>query len=224
MKYYNFRIDAHFPPEFSTKYTEIIENEKRKNGVEIQHYIEETAPPPEMVIQMVHFTASSLTILVILYEFYKEIKGKKGKVYISSEDGRFDLEAYNIDELKVKLGDPKIRRYFATLAYPNISKDILKMMGRTLSNRPIFFEDRQLSKNNTTLFSDYEEDSQWVMTSIQIDDTEINRLFEEGTPLYAYAEPHKMYVGAPAEKIIFTNLKISLKPREGSSELKEQLF
>jgi len=222
MKYYTFRIDAHFPPEFLNKYQEMIKNEKKEKDVEIKHYIEEAAPPPDMVIQMVHFTASSLAILKVLYDFYNDIKGKKGKVYISSEDGRFDLEAYNIDELTVKLGDPKIRRYYATLAYPNISKDIRKRMGRTLSYRPIFFEDRQLSKNNTTLFCDYEEDSQWVMTSMKIDDAEVNRLFDEGTPLYAYAEPHQIYVGAPAEKIIFTNLKISLKPLEGSSELKEQ--
>ncbi len=47
MRYHTFRIDTYFPPEFSTIYYEMIGNEKKKKGVEIRHYVEETAPPPE---------------------------------------------------------------------------------------------------------------------------------------------------------------------------------
>jgi len=52
-------------------------------------------------------TAASLSIIKHLYDFYKEIKSKKGKVYITVKGKRFDIEAYNIDELKAIISDEK---------------------------------------------------------------------------------------------------------------------
>ena len=222
MKYHNFRIDSFFPPDSSTEYYTMIENEKKKDHVEIQHYAEESAPPPELVKEIIFVTAASLTILRHLHYFYQEIKGKNGKVYITTEDGRFDFEAHNVDEIILKIGEPKISRYSTSLTFSDIPNDILKRMGRTLSFRPVYFEERQLSSNCHTLFCDYNESTNCIETSIQIEDDEVTRLFDQGTPLYAYSEPQKRYEGAQNEMTSLTNLRISVKPRDGSGELNEQ--
>jgi anti-anti-sigma regulatory factor len=65
--------------------------------------VEETAPPPELVKDIVVVTASSLTILKVLYDFYKETKKKKGKVIVRARGKDFDLEAHSLDELKVQI-------------------------------------------------------------------------------------------------------------------------
>lgn len=75
-------------------------------------HIEETAPPPDLIKDIVIVTASSLTILKTLYDFYKATKKKNStsKIVILTPDGEdIDLEAYNIDELELKIKS-KIKR------------------------------------------------------------------------------------------------------------------
>ena len=81
MKYYKFRVDAFFPPEFYPKYQQLLQYINNENDVEIQHYVEESAPPPELVKEIIFLTAASLTILRHLYYFYQEIKNKKGETH-----------------------------------------------------------------------------------------------------------------------------------------------
>lgn len=62
--------------------------------------VEETAPPPELIKDIVVVTASSLAILKVLYDFYKEIRKKKGSVIIKVNNKKIALEAHGIDEVK----------------------------------------------------------------------------------------------------------------------------
>ena len=78
----------------------MFEKEKTQGNLTYKVRIEETAPPPELIKDIVLVSAASLSILKTLYDFYKEIKGKKGKVFITINGKQLDLEALNIDELK----------------------------------------------------------------------------------------------------------------------------
>jgi len=96
---YQFRVYSYHPEEYRSKFYSLLDKEK----VDYQIVIEETAPPPELIKDIVEFTASTLTILKIFYDFYKETKKKKGKMVIRINQKEFDLEAYNIEELKMKI-------------------------------------------------------------------------------------------------------------------------
>ncbi|MGP3705258.1 MAG: hypothetical protein ACKD6O_08225 [Candidatus Bathyarchaeota archaeon] len=85
----------------------MLEEEKKKGNLDYKAVIEEIAPPPELVKDIVTITASSLTILKILYDFYKETKKRKGKIIIKVNGDAFDLEAYKIEELEVKISKSK---------------------------------------------------------------------------------------------------------------------
>lgn len=103
MKRYKFEVRSYHPPEYRWQFYGIFDKEKAKGNLSYHHVIEETAPPPELIKDIVVVSAAGLTIIKNLYDFYKEIKGKKGKVYITVNGKRFDLEAYNIEELKAKI-------------------------------------------------------------------------------------------------------------------------
>lgn len=98
-----FRVYSYHPKEYRQKFFELLEDEKRKGNLDYRIVIEEIAPPPELVKDIIVVTASSLTILKIFYDFYKETKKKKGKVIIKVNGESFDLEAYELEELKVKI-------------------------------------------------------------------------------------------------------------------------
>jgi hypothetical protein len=98
-----FHVYSYHPPEYRQKFYEMLEEEKRKGNLDYKIVIEEIVPPPELVKDIVTITASSLTILKILYDFYKETKKKKGKIIIKINGESFDLEAYKIEELEVKI-------------------------------------------------------------------------------------------------------------------------
>jgi hypothetical protein len=96
---YQFKVYSYHPEEYRREFYSLFDEEK----VDYRRVIEETAPPPELIKDIVVFTASSLSILKILYDFYKETKKKKGKMVIRINGKEFDLEAYNIEELKLKI-------------------------------------------------------------------------------------------------------------------------
>lgn len=99
MKKYQFKVYSFHPEEYRAKFYNLLDKEK----VHYQVIIEETAPPPELIKDIVLITASTLSILKNLYDFYKETKKKKGTVIIRINERDFDLEAHNIDELKTKI-------------------------------------------------------------------------------------------------------------------------
>jgi hypothetical protein len=100
---YKFKVYSFHPPEYKAEFYKLFEREQKAGHLSYTMRIEETAPPPELVKDIVLVTSASLTILKILYDFYKETKKKKGKVIIQINGEDLDLEAYNIDELKVKI-------------------------------------------------------------------------------------------------------------------------
>ena len=96
---YQFRVYSYYPEEYRLKFYRLLDKEK----VDYQIVIEETAPPRGLIEDIVEVTASTLTILKILYDFYKEIKKKRGKMVIRMNLKEFDLEYYNLEELTMKL-------------------------------------------------------------------------------------------------------------------------
>ena len=105
MKRYKFEVQSIHPPEYRTSFYDIFKKESSKGNLHYRHIIKEIAPPPELIRDFVLVTASSLTIIKILYDFYKEIKSRKGKVYITINGKTLDLEAYDVDELKLKISE-----------------------------------------------------------------------------------------------------------------------
>jgi len=189
-----------------------MSNEEKKGEISYNRKIEETAPPSELLKDIIIITASTLNILQTLYNFYNIIKNKKGKVYVTSKGQKFDLEAYNLDEIKVKIGEASLKRYKIELSFPNLTQDEIKEAASTLSFRPIHFKDKMLSRESQVQWADYDDDTQKVKATIHVDDQEINELYEKGVPIYAIAEATRWLEGTPRERLLFTRLLLSLEP------------
>ena len=162
-----------------------------------------------------------MTILKILYDLKKEVKDKKGKIYLTVDGEQFDLEAHNLDEIKIKIGEPLTKRYKTELSFSNLSQKDVKQWAVTLSSRPVYFNGKILPLSNIVLFADYDDDSGKVKTTIHIDDQEVNRLYESGVPIYATAEVMKRFEGTPYEQTLFTNLILSREPMQLASKIEE---
>jgi len=105
MAKYEFEVRSFHPPEYRSRFYSIFDEERSKGNLTCRYGIEETAPPPELVKDIILVTASSLTIIKILYDFHKEIRNKKGRVVIRIRGKDYDLEAYDIEELKLKISN-----------------------------------------------------------------------------------------------------------------------
>jgi len=221
MRYYKFRVDAFYPPEYREKFYDILDKEKKIEKLDYQYVLEESAPPLEMLKDIVMVLAPTLTILKILYDFSKEIRKKKGKVYVSVSNQQIDLEAHHIDEIKVKFGKPVFKPYKIHLSVPTLEQNEIKKAARTLSFRPISFNNVKLSSENTVLFADYNEESKMIEAVIHIRDDGINSLYEKGTAIYAMALPKKIHENTPLEQILFTELLLTTKFVTGSSKISE---
>ena len=103
LKEYNFKVYSFIPPEYGIKFYEIINKEKDKGDFSYKTRIEETAPPLGLIKEIIIVTASSLNIIWILYKIYNEIKKKKGKIVIRMNGKDFNLEAYDIEDLKMEI-------------------------------------------------------------------------------------------------------------------------
>jgi len=221
MRYFKIRVDSFHPPEYRSKFYEIINKEEKKGEMSYSRRIEETAPPPELLKDIVIITSSTLNILQALYYFYNITKNKKGKVYITSKGQKFDLEAYNLDEIKIKIGEASLKRYKIELSFPNLTQDDIKEVASTLSFRPIYFKGKMLPRDSQVQWADYDDDTQKVKATIHVDDPEINELYEKGVPIYAIAEPTRWLEGTPRERLLFTRLLLSLEPNSSACKLVE---
>jgi len=221
MRYHKFRIDVSYPPEYRQRFYKILSEEEKTGDISYQHIIEETAPPPEMLKDAVMILASTLTILKILYDLQKEIKSKKGTVSIRIKGQEFDLEAHNLDEIKLKIGKPSVKRYKVELSFPDLPQDEVKRAARTLSYRPIFFNGKMLSQDSTVLFADYDDDSEKVKANIHMNNEEVNELYETGVPIYSMAEPKKVNEGTPYEQTLFLRLILTTEPAPSLSKIEE---
>jgi len=110
MKIIQFEVQSIHPLEYRASFFGIFEKERSKRDLHFRRIIKEMAPPPDLVRDFVLVTASTasiLTIIDILYRFYKEIKSKnkQAKVFITINGKTLDLEAHNIDELKLRISE-----------------------------------------------------------------------------------------------------------------------
>ncbi len=103
MERYEFEVQSIHPPEYRVSFYSLFDKEKAKGNLYYRRRLEEMAPPPELIRDFVFVSAATLTIIKHIHDFYKEIKSKKGKVYIRIDEEDYDLEAYNVDELKAKI-------------------------------------------------------------------------------------------------------------------------
>jgi hypothetical protein len=104
MEKYKFKVYAFHPLEYRVKFYEALNREKKKGNIEYITNIEETAPPPEQIKDIVTIaTPYVILALKILYDWYKESKKKKGKVFIQINGEDIDIAAYNIEELEAKI-------------------------------------------------------------------------------------------------------------------------
>jgi len=62
MKKYEFKVRSYQPPEYRRLFYSIFDKERAKGNLTYRHRIEEIAPPPELVMDIVIVTAASLTI------------------------------------------------------------------------------------------------------------------------------------------------------------------
>lgn len=110
MERYEFEVESIHALEYRTTFFTIFEQERAKGNLQFRRVIKEMAPPSGFVRDFIMVSAAVLTSIKVLYDFYKEIKSKRGRVYITAYGERFDLEAYNIDELKVKISQKRKRK------------------------------------------------------------------------------------------------------------------
>ncbi len=210
---FEFRVDVFYSPEYRAKFYELLSNEKSKGNLSIEHRVEETAPPPELIKDIVLITASSLTIIKILYDFLKDIKKKKGKILVSVSGETFDLETHSIDEVKVKIESkkkPSTRKYFCRFSFPSLPQEEIRKSARTLADKPIFFNGSKLPyPDNRVFFA--EEVSRSVEAIVYVRDKKVNELCDKGRPLYATAEfEEAQSIINPDERYpVFTNLLVS---------------
>ena len=107
MEKYSFKVYSVHPPEYRKRFYELVNDEAAKGEFDYKIGIEETAPPPELIKDIIIVTSASLNILWVLYKIYSEIKKKNGKVIIRKNGEDFDLEVYDIEELKIKMSKAK---------------------------------------------------------------------------------------------------------------------
>lgn len=105
MRRYEFEVQSIHPLKYRSSFYDVFEKEAVRGNLSYRKVVKEMAPPPELIRDFVFVSAATLTIIKHLYDFYKEIKSKRGKVYITIKGKSFDLEAYNIDELKAKMSN-----------------------------------------------------------------------------------------------------------------------
>lgn len=218
MKTCEFRVDVFYSPEYRAKFYDILDKEKNKGNLSYKFRLEEAAPPPELIKDAVIIIASSLTIIKILYDFYNEIRKKKGKMYIRVKGKTFDLAAYGIDEAKAKIEleeKPPTKKYFVKLSFPDYSQKEVKKAARTLSYKCIIFNGRLLDSYNTVV-AEYNEGNVEAVVSIT-DEEEINESYEKGKPLYAKAQIDEKYL----PRLFFAILILSSKVIPSGSKMKE---
>jgi len=107
---YEFEVQSIHPPEYRVSFYSLFDKERAKGNLTFRRVLKEMAPPPELIRDFVVVSAATLTIIKHVYDFYKEIKSKKGKVYIRIDGEDFDLEAYNVDELKAKISQKRKKK------------------------------------------------------------------------------------------------------------------
>lgn len=222
---FEFRIDVFYPTEFREKFYELMNNEKSKGNLIYYQKLVGTAPPPELIKDIVIITASSLTIIKHLYDFWKEIKKKNGRVMITANGETMDLEAHGIDEVKIKIRlnrKQPTRKYFCRLPFPSMSQEEIMRSARTLANRPIVFDGNGLPfPDNRVFFA--EEASGDVEAIIYVRDREINELYDKKRTLYAKADFKKVTSMLHQDKQvpIFTTLLVSKTATHNSCKMKE---
>ena len=220
----DFRVEIYFPPEFREDLTKIIQKEREMNGIDITKKVELSAPPEHFWKEILIITTQTLSIIVSLITIQKAISNKKGKVYITSNGEKIDLEAYNIDEIRVKLGEPKLRRYKVNIKVPELEEKEVADNAHLLSFRPITYENNPIGRDNHVLWADYNEKDRTIDASLQIKDKTINHEFEKGVSLFATVSFSRRREGTPGEFFLFTSLNVSKIKTEGAAELKQEIL
>lgn len=139
-----------------------------------------------------------------LYDKIK--KGRTQKIVIEGKEVQMDRDKIKEMLMREIKDRPTLKKYFCRLSFPDFSKDELERAARTLSCRPIIFDEKELPyPDNMSYFAEY-----WlgnVEIVVYIRDEEINRLYEEGKPIYAKAQ----IVESLLPRLFFANLVLSLE-------------
>jgi hypothetical protein len=153
---------------------------------------------------------------------YDKIKdGKNVKIRVSGLDVEVSKEKI-ADLLKKELREkPVMIKHIVSFSVPKVSKKELREAARTLSGKPIFFDNTQLpSPDNEVNFADYV--SGRLRAILYIRDDALNVFFSKKLPLYAIAQSEMTPV---YRQLIFVGLALSSKRLPSSSSIKiEQQF
>ncbi|MCK5628444.1 hypothetical protein KAI12_03170 [Candidatus Bathyarchaeota archaeon] len=118
MKETKFSVYSFHPPEYKASFYNMFDEEMRKGNLRLMKRIEGTASPTGLIKDMVTVIASALPIIKILYDFHKETKKKKGRVIIRKKGKNYDIESYDIEELKLILTENEKESYEHSKAKP----------------------------------------------------------------------------------------------------------
>jgi len=144
-----------------------------------------------------------LALNMIANWLYDRIKNANADVKIDGENVK------DQDSIKRKLKN-KIRSveyYQAEFSLPNLSKEELLKSARTLSDRSVVFNNRQLPfPENTTSDSEYIDGL--IKVEVQIADKEVMKLYNEGKAIYARPEIDARHLQF-LKKILFIRLILS---------------
>jgi len=197
-------------------------------GVSIQYRggtIREAAGLPE-IFRISAFIGKNVVLPIavgILSAYlYDKFKGKAERVrinniYVEVNVNRF--ENLILEILKKEVSRPSSEEkgehiYFVKLEFPEMSSDELLQSARTLINKPMSLNERQLPANENRLWS--EEASGKLEIVAFIRDEEINNTYKKGKQLYALAR-YEVKCGKPFS----ISFMISTKNISHGSPLKE---
>jgi hypothetical protein len=125
---------------------------------------------------------------------YDRLKGKTEKVEINNVNLEVNVNVFNdffLETLKKESpysdlsGEREQHIYFVKFEFPEISDDELLKSARTLTNRPVFLNERQLQIEENTVMGEYVSGKLEVVAFIT--DEETNNLHKTGTLLYGLA-------------------------------------
>jgi hypothetical protein len=196
--------------------SELLETNEISESILIRRkslLLRETVSIPEVVeivIEISKEVSLEFAVGVLAAWIYDKMKDRrKSRVTIGDTEIPKDREL-----IKKRLMENvrEVEYYLAEFQLPEFPEEELQRAARTLSYRPIVFDDQQLPyPANTTLFSDYIDGL--VKVEALVSDKNVIKLYEDEKPLHAKPE-----IERPLSRLLFSRLIVSSKVGSSSKE------
>jgi len=211
-----------------------ITTEQVANGITVERkrILRETVG--ESFIDLAFHVGEGILIQVvatlIAKYLYDKLKGKTDKVDINNINLDVNVNVFNnffLETLKKESPDNMVSKekeqhiYIAKFEFPQISNDELLKSARTLTDRPIFFDGRQLSMKDNRVMGECESGKLEVV--VFVTDEELNSVYKNRHQLFGLARYEIKHVEFfKIDATLFTGFSINTENIPQSVPLREQ--